>query len=86
MLSNRVVSLEKPSRYEIKSIKNFWDEHRPLVEEERFLFDKADLVNLGAPGDAAWLDEVFLNLLVWLSCPPLRVRPPLRGSFLSGCD
>lgn len=73
MLSNRVVTLEKPSRHEIRSIKNFWHERRPLVEEEGFLFDKGDLVNLEAPGDVAWLDEVLLNLLVWLSCPPLRV-------------
>lgn len=80
-----MVSLEKPSCYEIKSIKNFWDELRPLVDEEAFLFDKEDLVNLGAPGDVAWLDDVLLNLLVWLSSPPLRVRPPLRGYF-SGCD
>lgn len=73
MLSNKVVTLEKPSCYEIRSIRNFWEERRPVVEEEAFLFDKGDLVNLGPPGDVAWLDEFLLNLLVRLSCPPLRV-------------
>lgn len=73
MLSNRIATLEKPSRHEVKSIKNFWHEYCPIVAEETFLFDKEDLVNLSPPGDVAWLDEFLLNLLVRLSCPPLRV-------------
>lgn len=73
-LSNRVSSLEKPSRYELRSIQNFWHEHCPLVVEETFLFDKRDLVNLSPPGDVAWLDDFLLNILVRLSCAPLRLR------------
>ncbi|SPO00259.1 uncharacterized protein DNG_03104 [Cephalotrichum gorgonifer] len=72
LLSNRVACLEKPSGYEFRSIRNFWYNNRPLVEEEGFLFDRDDLVNLGPPGDVAWLDEFLLGLLVRFSCPPLR--------------
>ena len=73
-----MATLEKPSRHEFRSIDNFWHEHCPLVGEETFLFDKEDLVNLARPGDVAWLDEFLLDLLVRLSCRPLRVRLTVR--------
>lgn len=75
-LSNKVARLEKPSRCELNSIANFWHNHSPLVAEESFLFNTADLVNLGPSGNIAWLDEVILGLLVRFSCAPLRVSSP----------
>lgn len=73
-LSNRVAGLEKPSRFEVQSTENFWEEHCPVVGEEAYLFDKEDLVNLARPGDVAWLDEFLIKILVRFSCAPLRVR------------
>lgn len=62
--SSKLAALERPSDFEIISIRNFFHNRQPVVKHEGYIGNTTDLVTLKAERDDAWLDRVLLRLLV----------------------
>ncbi|KAJ0119570.1 hypothetical protein J7T55_013773 [Diaporthe amygdali] len=63
-LSSKLAALERPSNFERTSVLNFFLNKQPIVSQEGYIGNRADLVTLKATRDDAWLDRQILRLLV----------------------
>ncbi|KAK3401496.1 hypothetical protein B0T20DRAFT_492207 [Sordaria brevicollis] len=71
-VSNNLANFDRPSRFDLQSLENFFKAKEPLVRHERYLNCQGDMITLKAGRDDAWLDEVIMRLLVKYNCAPLR--------------
>lgn len=76
IMSNNLANFDRPSRFDIQSLENFFRAKEPLFRHERYIGCQSDMITLKAGRDDAWLDRVIMQLLVKYNCAPLRV-----GSF-----
>lgn len=63
-ISKKLAALEQPSKFERLSVEHFFQHRQPLVLQENYMGNRADLVTLKAERDDAWLDNQILRFLV----------------------
>ena len=69
-----MTALNKPTSSEHKSVINFIESYEPLeAEDERFIYEKEDLITLRPGREHAWLDASVERLLRWFRFPLLAV-------------
>lgn len=72
IMSNNLANFDRPSRFDIQSLENFFRAKEPLFRHERYIGCQSDMITLKAGRDDAWLDRVIMQLLVKYNCAPLR--------------
>lgn len=80
-----VAGMQRPSKRDWRSVKNWIDNRKPLVEKERrFILRKEDLVTLRCGREGAGFESVVERMLArtdnfltqWLNCRIIKVRTP----------
>jgi len=86
-----MVSLNRPTAGEYRSVENFMNNEKPLVKKEgSFIYQKEDLVTLRPGREHAWLDtsvEKFLRLFncSFIQVSILSTRDSIYGTHLVTC-
>ena len=78
--SRDLMGFGKPTNRDYISVKNYFDDEAPLVEEECYIYRKEDMVTLKPGRENAWLDIIVekalkkfsCRFLKWLFCSPVR--------------
>ncbi|KAL2274357.1 hypothetical protein FJTKL_03274 [Diaporthe vaccinii] len=63
-MSNKLAALDRPTNFERTNLQRFFRNQKPLVLQEGYIGNAADLVTLKADRDDAWLHRQILGLLV----------------------
>lgn len=74
-MSNKLAALDRPTNFERTNLQRFFRSKKPLVLQEGYIGNAADLVTLKADRDDAWLDRQILGLLVRVNNRFLSVSP-----------
>jgi hypothetical protein len=69
----KLVSLNRPALSDYRSVLNYMDARKPIVENERSWINwKEDLITLRPGRENAWLDAGIEHILKRLDCVPVR--------------
>lgn len=72
--SQQLMALNRPTASEYRSVGNFMDQNKPLINEElEHIEHKDDIGTLRTRREHAWLDEGIEHILRWQPFPSLRV-------------
>jgi hypothetical protein len=74
--AHHLVSMNKPSRSEHRSVWNYFQNTNPVVEEERsFILHWEDLLTLRPGREHAWLDSAIERVLRYTHCDFIEAGP-----------
>jgi hypothetical protein len=69
VLSQQMISFNKPAKSDHQSVINYMDHKKPLIDKDaQWISNREDLVALRAGREHAWLDSSIEHFLKWVQC------------------
>ena len=80
-----LASFNQPTDRDYLSVKSYFDEEQPQVEDEAFIYSKEDIISLKPGRENAWLDAFLEDMLNKFYCRFLKVCIELSSEPVFFC-